>query len=175
MRFLMSINQTRGFLRAPFFAWMGAISVGYDKSQPKAKSSGAAVTSAVEALSSELDSMLVIFPQGSLIRNNDLKRDQFYTGVMKIARLSEEKTGQAFFVVPVAAEYCCDKAFATPVQKFLARLGFKRHFFGRTIYGAKIYIGQPLKRSALPADDALALDAYYETLIETRKLCGALS
>jgi 1-acyl-sn-glycerol-3-phosphate acyltransferase len=171
VRFLMSINQTKGILRGPFFAWMGAISVGYDK---KNKASAAA-DSAVKALSDKKQlgkrKVLLIFPQGALIRDDVWSRKQFFNGEMKISRLAGAQTGEAYWHVPAVAHYNFDPRHGTAFQRFVHRLGISRRFFGHTVFGATIYIGKPLKRSELPEDDAAAMDVYYERMVDTRKLC----
>lgn len=174
VRFLMSMNQTKGFLRAPFFAWMGAISVGYSKENR----ASAAADSAVKALDVESarkrKTALIIFPQGTLIRDDNWDRKQFFKGLMKISRLAREKTGEDYWIVPVVAQYNYDPKLGSRFQRFVRWLGISRKFFGHTIYGATIYIGKPLLRSALPADDDAAMDVYYQAMLSTRQQCREL-
>jgi 1-acyl-sn-glycerol-3-phosphate acyltransferase len=171
VRLLMAINQTAGFFRAPFFAWMGAISVGYSKENR----ASAAADSAVEALGAEAsrgkNTALIIFPQGTLIRDDNWDRKQFFKGLMKISRMARERTGQDYWIVPVVAQYNYDSNLGSRFQRLVRWLRIPRKFFGRTIYGATIYIAKPLLRSSLPEDDEAAMDVYYEVMLAARARC----
>ena len=170
VRFLIAINQTAG-IRAPFFAWFGAISVGYSKDNK----AGAAAEAAVEALVAEAKRrwnrmvVFLMFPQGALYRTDQWDRKQFFKGLCRIAREANAQTGRNYWLVPVVAVYDYDPTHAIWFHRFLEqRLGLKRKFLGHRIYRLTIYIGKPLLRSSLPDDDDLAMDKFYEQLVHTR-------
>jgi len=166
MRFLMAINQVQGW-RGPLAAWMGAISVGYDPKNP----ASAAAESAINAMVTEKDSKLVIFPQGSLIKDDQWDRKQFKHGAVRIAKAGEERSGAKFYLVPVVCQYDYDSAHAAWWQRFAKKLGLPRKAFGRTVYGATVMIGKPIPASSLPDDEEAATDIYYKAMLETRDQC----
>jgi 1-acyl-sn-glycerol-3-phosphate acyltransferase len=168
VRFLIAINQTRGLRGAPL-AWMGAISVGYDKTNP-ALSAANATKSAVEVMTSERDSILLIFPEGKLDKDNVLVRENFRSGAIRIAKACQEKRPeQNWHILPVDVQYLTDPTKATPFQRLLRNLRVPRSFLGNTVYGATVTFGDPLKVSDMPAEEATATDKLFEALLNIRK------
>lgn len=140
LRFLIAINQTKG-LRGPPLAWMGAISVGYDKTRPQ--SSGAlAVRAAVDTMTSEKDSILLVFPEDALDKNNELNRSKYRPGFARIGKNCQKADSQDWFVVPVDLQY------------------YRR--------GALITFGVPIAVNALPDDETLATDYLFDAMVQIR-------
>lgn len=138
-RFMAAIDQVRG-KRAPWMAMLGIIPV--DHANRKAKV--ASITSAVNALVSEAGSSFIIFPQGKLVKENQLLRADYNTGAIIIASRASEATGDAFSLLPVYIEYVTDPACATILQRILAFCGAKREFCGRAVYACSVRIGESL-------------------------------
>ncbi len=105
-RFLMAINQITK-LRAPFAAWLGGIAVHHDRNP------AASVRTAMRALGAEQNSSLVVFPQGRLIRNNALLREDFFAGALMIGKHAAKKSELPFAVLPIVSYYDRDSKHAT--------------------------------------------------------------
>lgn len=171
IRFLIAINQTQGLRGAPL-AWMGAISVGYDKTNP-ALSAANATKSAVTALTSESDSFLLVFPEGRLDKENILMREKFRSGVVRIAKACQNRDLQNdWHVLPVDIVYENNVANATSFQRRLARLGISRKLFGHTVFGATVTYAKPLAVRSLPDDESLATDTLFASLKQAREACS---
>lgn len=168
IRFVVAINQTEGVRGAPM-AWMGAISVGYDKTNP-AMSAANATRNAVDAMTNETDTILLIFPEGALDKENILKREKFRSGAVRIARACKTRDStQEWFLLPVDIVYEYDVAKATSFQKKLAKLGISRRLFGHSVYGATVTFAQPIAVSTLPDDENLATDRLFDALKDVRQ------
>ena len=166
MRFLMAINQVQGW-RGPLFAWLGAISVGYDPKNP----ASAAAESSIKVMSEEVGSRLVLFPQGTLIKDDEWDRKQFKHGAVRIVKAAAKNTGRKFYLVPVVCIYEYDANHATWLQRLAAKLKLPRKFFGVYMYGATVMIGKPIDADTLPDDEDAATDIYYQAMLTTRELC----
>ncbi|MDR3613785.1 MAG: 1-acyl-sn-glycerol-3-phosphate acyltransferase [Candidatus Obscuribacterales bacterium] len=140
LRFLIAINQTKG-LRGPPLAWMGAISVGYDKNNPALAGANAA-KAAVEAMTAETDSILVIFPEGALDRENKLVRERYRPGFVRIGKGCQKVSEQQWFAIPVDVQY---------------------HLFGATVT-----FGVPIAFAHLPDDEKLATDHLFDVMVQMR-------
>lgn len=169
VRFLIAINQTQGLRGAPL-AWMGAISVGYDKNNP-AMSAANATKSAVTVMTQERDSILLIFPEGKLDKDNVLVRENFRSGAVRIAKACADKCpDQNWHILPVDVQYETDPAKATPFQRLLKKLRIPRGFLGNTVYGATVTFSDPIKVSTMAAEETSATDQLFEAFVSIRQL-----
>lgn len=153
----------------------GAIAVNEESQQGRSKSFKAAVS----ALSSKGPDCLVIFPQGQLVPDQEIRRSDFKSGVMLIAKLAARKRKQPVWIVPVGMHYKTDPSQSTLFQRFVQGLGFKkfRNLFRQQNYGAYAIVGKPfqispetanlsdLQKGLVLTDDAdKATDTYVERL-----------
>jgi 1-acyl-sn-glycerol-3-phosphate acyltransferase len=140
LRFLIAINQTSG-LRGPPLAWMGAISVGYDKNNP-ALSAANATKSAVAVMTAEEDSILVVFPEGELDKENVLDRERYRPGFVRIGKACQRASDQKWFVLPVDVQY--------------------------HPWGATVTFGVPIAIDDLSDDETAATDQLFATMVQMR-------
>ena len=167
MRFLIAINQTSGLRGAPL-AWMGAISVGYDKNNP-ALAAANATKSAVETMTREEDSILLMFPEGKLDKENVLVRENIRAGAIRIGKACQAKRPeQDWHILPVDVQYVRDPAQATPFQRLLKKLRINRAFLGNTVYGATVTFGTPMRIADMPADETACTDQLFEAFVALR-------
>ena len=174
-RFLMAINQITK-LRAPFAAWLGGIAVHHDRNP------SAAVRTAARALNAEPDSSLVVFPQGRLIRDNALRREDFFAGALMIGRIAAKESELPFAVLPVGMYYDRDPKHATLLFKTARLFGIRwfSDWFNETTFGATVAFGKPILLSTLPKDQAEAMEIIFNEIkslselaeSETRKRLG---
>jgi Acyltransferase len=143
-RFLSAIDQCQGF-RSPWFAWIGIIPVDHTTLRGRVK----VLTSVVEALKKEAGSSFVIFPQGKLVEDDVLLRDDWNTGPAIMGTKAAAATGDKFALIAAHIQYITDPAQAKLWQRLLAKIGLKREFCGRTVYGCRVVIGEEI---AAPAD-----------------------
>jgi 1-acyl-sn-glycerol-3-phosphate acyltransferase len=160
-RYLIASTQVSG-TRVPIAAWTGAIVVDH-KNNPSG-----AVRMAVKVLGSEDDSSLVVFPQGMLVRDNNLKREEFAAGALMIAKLAQKKSKEPFEVLTMAIDYDRDPSHATPFHKLLRFLGFRhfRSFFGEQTYRAAVAFGEPIPFAKLPSDLDEGMDVVFARIKE---------
>lgn len=146
-RFLMAINQITG-LRAPFAAWLGGIAVHHDRNP------SASVRTAINALKAESDSSLVVFPQGKLVRDNVLRRDEFFAGALMIGKLAGKKSELPFAALPVGIYYDRDPKHATLLFRIARALRIRwfSDWFNETTYGVTVMFGRPIPLADLPDD-----------------------
>jgi 1-acyl-sn-glycerol-3-phosphate acyltransferase len=146
LRFLIAITQVQGWawlkwFRAPPVAWMGGISVGYDKSNPALAGANAA-KAAVKAMTSEPDSILVIFPEGQLDKKNELVRKNYRGGFVRIGKGCQNIDHDVWYGVPVDLEY---------------HRG-----------GATVTFGVPVPFAHLPDNEQLATDYMFDLMVQMR-------
>jgi 1-acyl-sn-glycerol-3-phosphate acyltransferase len=169
VRFMIAIDQTT-FPRGAPLAWMGAISVGYDKTNP-ALSSANAAKSAVKTMTQEKDSILLVFPEGKLDKNNALERKNFRNGFNRIGRACQQlRPEQSWGVLPVDVEYERDPAKATRFQRLVEKLGISRSFLGNTVYGATVRYGEVIPFEDLPFDEDASTDVLFTALVGLRAM-----
>ena len=159
-RALMAVTQIHG-IRTPLAAWSGIIAVHHDTNPM------AAVRAAIKILQGEKDSSFVVFPQGALIRDNHLKREEFFDGAMMIAKMVAQKSEQPLAVLPAAIAYDRNPAHGTLLHRFFDMLGlFKyRNFFGESVYRGGIAFGEPIPMDALPTNRKEAMDIAFEQIV----------
>lgn len=158
-RFLMAINQITG-LRAPFAAWLGGIAVHHDRNP------SASVRTAINALKAERDSSLVVFPQGKLVRDNVLRREEFFAGALMIGKLAGKKSELPFAALPVGIYYDRDPKHATLLFRIARALGTRwcSDWFNETTYGVTVMFGRPIPLSELPDDLDQATTVVFEQI-----------
>jgi 1-acyl-sn-glycerol-3-phosphate acyltransferase len=161
VRALMAVTQITG-IRVPLASWLGIIAVHHD-SNPAASLRGM-----IKVLQQDEDSDAIIFPQGALHRDNDLKREEFFDGAMMIAKKTAEKSKRPLAVIPAAIAYDRDPAHATWVQRFFEALGWKkfRSFYGETVYGACIAYGAPIPVESLPPKYPAAMTVIFDEIVK---------
>jgi 1-acyl-sn-glycerol-3-phosphate acyltransferase len=164
VRALMAVTQIFG-IRKPAAAWMGVIAVHHDKNP------SAALRGMIKILQKDEDSDCIVFPQGQLIRDNVLKREQFFDGALMIAKKTAEKSKRPVAVLPAAIAYDRDPSHATWLQRLLEGLGWKnfRHFYGETMYGAAVAFGKPIPVEELPDDYKAAMTLVFDRIVDLSK------
>lgn len=160
-RYLIASNQVHG-ARIPLAAMTGALSVDH------ANNPGASVRSAIRALGSEKDSSLVVFPQGTLIRQNTLVRKEFAAGVLMIGKHANKKSELPFYVLPAAIDYDRDPSHASLLHKLLRAVGFGafRLWWNEQTYRATVVFGEPIAFDKLPADLERGMDIVFAKICE---------
>lgn len=155
-RFLMAVDQITP-IRAPLVAWLGGIAV--HENNP-----GASVRAAINALKAEQDSSILIFPQGRLVKDNTLSREDFFSGALMIGKHAAKKSKAPFALLPMAIYYHRRPDHATLLFKLADRFGISwfSTWFNETTYGATVAIGKPIPLSELPDDLDAATDVLFE-------------
>jgi 1-acyl-sn-glycerol-3-phosphate acyltransferase len=161
VRFFIAKNQALGF-RAPLVAWLGGIVVEHATKRGPI----AALSAAIKSMIAEAVTDFVIFPQGKLVRDNVLKREDFYPGVAALGRRVNPESEKKVGYLPIGIYYDRDPKNATLLHKLLRGLGIKgfRRFFGETISGAVVVIGEPIPVDCLPDDPVKATDELFERI-----------
>lgn len=164
VRALMAVTQIFG-IRIPAAAWMGVIAVHHDKNP------SAALRGMIRIMQQDEDSDGIVFPQGQLIRDNVLKREQFFDGALMIGKKTAEKSKRPVAFLPAAIAYDRDPSHATWLQRLLEGLGWKkfRDFYGETMYGAAIAFGKPIPVEELPNDYKAAMTVVFDRIVELSK------
>lgn len=156
-RYMTDANELRGW-RGVLGAWSGAFPV-------QAGAGDAAFKAAVRALGIDPDSLVLIFPQGKLVRDNVLRKEDFRYGAARIIRQThEEHPGEPMAILPVAIYYK-----RSPQDRHWTHFIFAplRRMFSITNYGGVVVIGEPIPVESLPADPAEATEVIR---IEIQKL-----
>ncbi|MBX3152091.1 hypothetical protein KF728_18175 [Candidatus Obscuribacterales bacterium] len=161
VRALMAVTQIFG-IRVPAAAWLGVIAVHHDKNP------SAALRGMIRIMQQDEDSDAIVFPQGQLIRDNVLKREQFFDGALMIGKKTAEKSSRPVAFLPAAIAYDRDPTHATWLQRLLEGLGWKkfRDFYGETMYGAAIAFGKPIPVEDLPNDYKAAMTVVFDRIVE---------
>ncbi|HEY9788278.1 MAG TPA: lysophospholipid acyltransferase family protein [Candidatus Obscuribacterales bacterium] len=175
MYYLIRTTEVLGW-RGWLAAMTGAIAVDEESQEGRTK----AFKSTVNALVNGGPNVhIVIFPQGQLVPDEEVRRHDFKSGTMAIARIAARKRKEPIWIVPVGIHYKTEPEEGTLFQHLVERLGFKkfRNLFGRKNYGAYAVIGKPFQitpkapdldlvmRSLTLEDDAdKATDTYVKRL-----------
>lgn len=175
MYYLIRTTEVLGY-RGWIATMTGAIAVDEETQEGRTRAFKAAVT----ALSSGgPNAQLVIFPQGQLVPDEVIRRHEFKSGTMAIAKLCARKRKEPIWIVPLGVHYKTDPSESTLFQKIVQGLGFKkfRNLFGHQNYGAYAVVGKPFivtpktaeieavtKRIALEDDAEKATDMYVQRL-----------
>ncbi len=176
VRYFVAFNQCRGE-RGPFVAYTGGILVDFfdevgsnspplNIEQPDRpfvrRRLLEAVQSAVSILTKEPDTDFFIFPQGRLVRDNDLRLTDFQHGAIRIAQSLEEPV----FLVPIGVHYDHNPNNRTVFAKLFNFLGFKS--YGRVLDTVNaqtaVAIGEPLPLSELPLEKNFATAVLFDQI-----------
>ncbi|MBI5173373.1 MAG: 1-acyl-sn-glycerol-3-phosphate acyltransferase [Candidatus Melainabacteria bacterium] len=138
MRGLMSQTELTDF-RAPLAALAGVIAVHQDSHKT------ASLRLSIRALTEEPNISLVVFPQGRLVREGALKREQLQDGVALVLKKVNQNGAAAkpVYLLPVCINYQFQSTGPQSLQERLL-YGWKRRWFGITTYGAVVSIGKPV-------------------------------
>ena len=143
MNYLIRTTEVLGW-RGYLCAMTGAIAVDEETQEGRSK----AFKATIEALSKGgPNACMVIFPQGELVPDEVVRRNDFKSGTMAIARIASRKKKEPIWIVPVGIHYKTDPSQATNFQRLVERLGFKkfRNLFGHKNYGAYAVVGRPFQ------------------------------
>jgi 1-acyl-sn-glycerol-3-phosphate acyltransferase len=159
LRYFIANNQASGF-RAPIVAYTGGIVV-----HPEPTAAAASLLAAIRVLKKEQDCSFVLFPQGRLIPNNKLLRQDFHPGVVMLGKKTSKNSEDPVAYLPFGIFYDRNPAHADAFHRVVNRwMGIKnfRKFFGDITYGAVIVVGAPIPVEILPADTQKATDILFE-------------
>lgn len=168
VRYLIALSQTQGY-RGGLVAWTGGIAVDYEENAAgHDRKAGVAAKKAIRMLQSESGTSMVVFPQGKLVRDNKLVREDFFSGALMIGKLGSKKSEEPFFTVPTAIHYDRDPAHRTFLHKFLNFIGWKgfRSWFGDTTVGATIVFGDPIPMDELTGNLEEGTDRLFAEVVE---------
>ncbi len=150
MYYLIRTTEVIGF-RGWIATLTGAIAVDEESQEGRSK----AFKAAISALAGGgPDVTMIIFPQGQLVPDEEVRRSDFKSGTMAIAKLAARKRKEPIWIVPIGMHYKTDPRDATLFQKAVQALGFKkfRNLFGHQNYGAYAIVGKPFKVTPKAAD-----------------------
>lgn len=142
MYYLIRTTELNGF-RGYLAAMTGAIAVDEETQEGRSR----AFKTTIEALASGGPNVcMIIFPQGELVADEVIRRHDFKSGTMAIARIAARKRKEPIWILPLAIHYKTDPKEGTLFQRFMERLGFSkfRNLFGHKNYGAYAVLGRPL-------------------------------
>jgi 1-acyl-sn-glycerol-3-phosphate acyltransferase len=150
MYYMIRTTEVVGF-RGWIATLTGAIAVDEESQEGRSKAFKAAISALANG---GPNACMIIFPQGQLVPDEEVRRSDFKSGTMAIAKLAARKRKEPIWIVPVGMHYRTDPQEATLFQKTVHRLGFKkfRNLFGHQNYGAYAIIGKPFKVSPKAAD-----------------------
>lgn len=180
MYYLIRTTEVQGY-RGWIATMTGAIAVDEETQEGRTRAFKAAVTA---LCSGGPNAQLVVFPQGQLVPDEVIRRHDFKSGTMAIAKLCARKRKEPIWIVPVGVHYKTDPSESTIFQKIVQSAGFEkfRNLFGHQNYGATAVVGRPFKitpkapdieeirRGMALADDAeKATDMYVQRLALLQK------
>jgi len=121
MYYLIRTTEVIGW-RGYLAAMTGAIAVDEESQEGRSK----AFKAAIEALVNGGPNVcMVIFPQGEIIANEVVRRHDFKSGTMSLARIAARKRKEPIWIVPVGIHYKSDPQQGTLFQLLVERLGFR--------------------------------------------------
>lgn len=150
MYYMIRTTEVQG-IRGWVCAMTGAIAVDEENQEGRTKAFKAAVT----ALSGGGgNACLVIFPQGQLVPDEEIRREDFKSGTMLIAKLAARKRKEPIWLVPVGLHYKTEAREGTLFHHAVHAMGFRkfRNLFGHKNFGAYAVVGKPFKVSPRAAD-----------------------
>lgn len=111
------------------------------------------------------DPALAVAPQGALLPDNELRKDEFRPGVVRVARAVQERTGQAVKIVPMAIHYKRDAKDAHWTHRFLKKtrsmfLGMRNPRYWDPLFKIDAAALPAAERSELERQRAAKLEAY---------------
>lgn len=174
IRYLVAFNQARGVraagvafsggIVADFFDEVGSGAPAVNVEQPTRKSVTGrlveAVNNTIDTLNDEPDSDFLIFPQGKLVRTNELKRADFQDGAVKIGRALNEPV----YYVPIGVHFDHNPDNRSWFAKLLNAVGISSFgsFFKTLNAQTVVAIGEPLSVEELPADRKQATTVLFD-------------
>ncbi len=155
MYYLIRTTEVQGW-RGYMAAATGAIAVDEETQEGRSK----AFKAAINALANGGPNVcMVIFPQGQLVPDQVVRRLDFKSGTMAIAKIAARKRKEPIWIVPVGTYYKTDPQNSTMFQRLIESMGFSkfRNLFAQKNYGAVAIVGKPFKVShqAANLDDVL--------------------
>jgi 1-acyl-sn-glycerol-3-phosphate acyltransferase len=150
MYYLIRTTEVQGW-RGWIATMTGAIAVDEESQEGRTK----AFKATISALNNGgPNACMIIFPQGQLVPDQEIRRDDFKSGTMLIAKMVARKRKEPVWIVPIGVHYRIDPNESTLFQKCVQGLGFKkfRSLFGQQNYGAFAVVGKPFKVTPKTAD-----------------------
>lgn len=172
-RQLAVASEVKGW-RAAVAAWVGFCAVDGERGKAKGRTGAEAVIEAGARILSN-DRAFLMFPQGVLVRDNILRKEDFRTGWIRILRRAAETVGEGeLAALPVGIVYKTSAGDATWFHRLANRInmpgmllrliglpGFRvwvsrGNLEGERIvtrnYGAAVVVGKPIALTDLPED-----------------------
>lgn len=150
MYYLIRTTEVSG-LRGWLATLTGAIAVDEESQEGRSRAFKAAIAGLVNG---GPDACMLIFPQGQLVPDQEVRRSDFKSGTMAIAKLAARKRKEPIWIVPIGMHYRTNAHESTLFQKLVQGLGFKkfRNLFGQQNYGAYAIVGRPFRVTPKSAD-----------------------
>lgn len=165
-RHLGAKNQMDTPLKSSLAAFAGFFAVNTDGG--KAQSGGNAVVQMLgRVLAKHTRARLLMFPQGKLVRDNELREDDFRTGAVRAlisARDEENIPEEELAILPAYIKYLRDPKYRNWYHKLMNALGRKRfrsfrmHGVTTKNCGAVVNFGKVIKLSELDPDPGKAIE-----------------
>ncbi len=174
----LAVNSEVSGFRSAIAAWVGFVSVNGEHGKAKGKASAEAVIESGARILTH-DKAFLMFPQGILVRDNMLRKEEFRTGWIRILNRAAENVGkEELSALPVGIVYHRDGKDATWFHRVANRINFPGFllrllgFAGFRVwvskvtnpapgeptkivtknYGATVVVGKPIPLKDLPAD-----------------------
>ncbi len=188
-RQLAVASEVSGF-RSAIAAWVGFCAVDGERGKAKGKAGAEAVIEAGAKILTH-DKAFLMFPQGILVRDNQLRKEEFRTGWIRILnRAADNVDKNELAALPIGIVYHRDPKQATWGHRLANRINFPG-FLLRLIglagfrvwvskvtnplpgeptkivtknYGATVVVGKPIPLKDLPADIHEATEALRQAL-----------
>ncbi len=188
-RQLAVASEVSGF-RSAIAAWVGFCAVDGERGKAKGKAGAEAVIEAGAKILTH-DKAFLMFPQGILVRDNQLRKEEFRTGWIRILNRAADNVDKSeLAALPIGIVYHRDPKQATWGHRLANRINFPG-FLLRLIglagfrvwvskvtnplpgeptkivtknYGATVVVGKPIPLKDLPADIHEATEALRQAL-----------
>ncbi len=188
-RQLAVASEVSGF-RSAIAAWVGFCAVDGERGKAKGKAGAEAVIEAGAKILTH-DKAFLMFPQGILVRDNELRKEEFRTGWIRILNRAADNVDKSeLAALPIGIVYHRDPKQATWGHRLANRINFPG-FLLRLIglagfrvwvskvtnplpgeptkivtknYGATVVVGKPIPLKDLPADIHEATEALRQAL-----------
>ncbi len=177
-RQLAKAKEVKNPFMGALAAWIGTVGVQVEGGKSQSAGGGQAVIDAgAKILAKSSGARMLLFPQGKLVFNNQLKEEDFRTGATRILNTTAGMVGiNGLYALPMAVHYKRDRKDATRFHRLVNALGIKA--FRRwkdfelvpnadgsktkedrifTTYGATVAIGKPIAMADLPTDPREAI------------------
>lgn len=160
-RHLGTASEMKGGVRGTLAAFAGFYAAHTDAGKIQGNTGDMIVDATARVLAQHKRARNLMFPQGTLVKDNVQRSEQYRTGAMRaIARACAEYgvSPDEIAALPVAILYLRDPRYASTMHKLLNKIGWKKFRSFRydkqstTNYGAIVVIGKPILASSLPAD-----------------------